>query len=118
MLGLVTVSLLVSVVVSQSLLAGENARLVEQISRDADLFRDRATRDALTGLPNRGEFTGRVERALSVGSGRVAVLFIDLDGFKVVNDSYGHAVGDELLVDGGRRLRSGARDRHGRALRR
>lgn len=111
MLGLVAVSLLMSVVASQTLLAGENARLVEQISRDADLFRDRATRDALTGLPNRGEFTGRVERALTVlGRGRVAVLFIDLDGFKDVNDSFGHAVGDELLVEAAGRLAEEVRE--------
>jgi len=111
MLGLVAVSLLMSVVASQTLLAGENARLVEQISRDADLFRDRATRDALTGLPNRGEFTGRVERALTVlGRGRVAVLFIDLDGFKDVNDSFGHAIGDELLVEAAGRLAEEVRD--------
>ncbi len=111
MLGFVAVSLLMSVVASQTLLAGENARLVEQISRDADLFRDRATRDALTGLPNRGEFTGRVERALTVlGRGRVAVLFIDLDGFKDVNDSFGHAIGDELLVEAAGRLAEEVRD--------
>ena len=111
MLGLVAVSLLMSVVASQTLLAGENARLVEQISRDADLFRDRATRDALTGLPNRGEFTGRVERALTVlGRGRVAVLFIDLDGFKDVNDSFGHAIGDELLVEAAGRLAEEVRE--------
>jgi len=111
LLSIVAVSLLASVVASQTLLAGENARLVEQISRDADLFRDRATRDPLTGLPNRGEFTGRVERALTVhGRGRVAVLFIDLDGFKDVNDSFGHAVGDELLVEAAGRLASEVRD--------
>ena len=104
-LAIVVVTLLISVVTSQTLLGMENVRLVEQVRRQADLFRDRATRDVLTGLPNRDEFTGRVELALVGGHhGRVAVLFVDLDGFKDVNDTFGHAVGDELLVEAATRL--------------
>jgi diguanylate cyclase (GGDEF)-like protein len=112
MLAAVVVSLLVSILASQTLLGVENTRLVAQVSRQADLFRDRATRDILTGLPNRGEFTGRVELALTGPlRGQVAVLFVDLDGFKDVNDSFGHAVGDELLVEAANRLSLDVRER-------
>jgi diguanylate cyclase (GGDEF)-like protein len=70
-------------------------------------LRLQAGRDALTDLPNRNVFVGAVEDALeSVRSSgdQVAVLFCDLDGFKTVNDWFGHPAGDELLVDVARRL--------------
>jgi diguanylate cyclase (GGDEF)-like protein len=74
------------------------------------LLRDQAYTDALTGLPNRKAFTERLATKLAAQpGGRLGVLFIDLDDFKVVNDSLGHAAGDELLRVVGRRLRSATR---------
>lgn len=71
-------------------------RLTEEAARHA-------MDDDLTGLPNRRCFTARLEAA--VGRRRaLAVLFVDLDGFKAVNDTFGHAAGDELLVEAARRL--------------
>jgi diguanylate cyclase (GGDEF)-like protein/PAS domain S-box-containing protein len=68
-----------------------------------------ATHDALTGLPNRVLFerhlTARLREAQHSGGHAYAVLFLDLDGFKLVNDSLGHATGDRLLVEITARLR-------------
>ncbi len=67
----------------------------------------RAFHDSLTGLPNRMLFQDRVVRAMArarPAGAVVGVLFIDLDDFKVINDSMGHGVGDELLVAAGMRL--------------
>lgn len=68
-----------------------------------------AYHDALTGLPNRTTLYENLARALSKGvnqSGHLALLLIDLDGFKKTNDSYGHQAGDELLQAFARRLKS------------
>ncbi len=71
-----------------------------------------ATHDALTGLPNRFSFLERLSTHLAGAEpGSVAVLFIDLDNFKVVNDSLGHEVGDQLLITLAERLRAVVRDR-------
>ncbi len=71
-------------------------------------LRYQALHDPLTGLPNRALFLerlGRVFAAATSASGRRAGLcYLDLDGFKVINDSLGHDIGDQLLVEVGRRL--------------
>jgi diguanylate cyclase len=71
-----------------------------------------AVHDHLTGLPNRSVFDDRLEHALQRrrdGQGGVAVLFIDLDGFKRLNDSFGHGAGDDVLREAGVRIRAAVR---------
>ncbi|GGX21226.1 membrane associated phosphodiesterase [Streptomyces malachitofuscus] len=88
----------------------ERVRLQAQLQHNAE-------HDPLTDLPNRALFTRRVQQALSGrrASDRgaalrgTAVLFIDLDGFKGVNDTIGHQAGDELLVQAARRLQDAVR---------
>jgi diguanylate cyclase (GGDEF)-like protein len=85
--------------------------VTERVALQAQLER-RAFHDALTGLPNRALFTDRVAHALrkrTVGTSPPAVLFLDLDGFKAVNDSAGHAMGDALLIQAARRLQASVR---------
>ena len=74
-----------------------------------DKIRHLANFDTLTGLPNRRQIVWRTERALEHArrlGHQVAMLLIDLDRFKVINDTLGHGAGDELLMEVSRRLRS------------
>ena len=75
-------------------------RMVTNLRESEDRLVHQATHDALTGLANRALFRDRVSRAAAVpGSGKsIAVMYIDLDNFKDVNDGLGHAVGDQLLT--------------------
>ena len=100
--------------VSSSVLYDEHGaeRGLLAVSRDvtarrrmAARLRHQATHDDLTGLPNRTLFRDRIEDAVEAGA-PFAVLFIDLDHFKVVNDSLGHGAGDRLLMEVAQRLTS------------
>ncbi|MGH9108898.1 MAG: sensor domain-containing protein [Acidimicrobiales bacterium] len=85
--------------------------ITERKSNEAAL-EHRVVHDVLTGLPNRRglklQLDGALERA-AVDGGQVAVLFLDIDRFKVVNDGLGHVAGDKILVEIARRLASGMR---------
>jgi diguanylate cyclase (GGDEF)-like protein len=89
-----------------SMLAGEAAMALEN-ARLYDEIRHQALHDGLTGLANRVLFRDRVEHAVarSRRSGsQIAVLFIDFDDFKILNDTHGHARGDEVLAMAARRV--------------
>jgi diguanylate cyclase (GGDEF)-like protein/PAS domain S-box-containing protein len=80
--------------------------------RAAQELSHRANHDALTGLPNRGQFRASLDEAIARARAKgraVGAMYVDLDDFKVVNDGFGHEVGDELLVAVADRLRGATR---------
>lgn len=85
----------------------------EKLQRSEQQYQFLAQHDALTGLPNRMLFRDRLERALARarrGQTQVALLFLDLDRFKHINDSLGHQVGDQVLVEIANLLRQCVRE--------
>ncbi len=105
-----------------SALRGSDGKLVSILSLVQDVtlrieaeqqLREAAVHDTLTGLPNRLSLMVRLENAVTVAKrnqGLLALLFIDLNRFKPVNDRYGHAVGDKLLREVAARLRTCVRE--------
>jgi len=110
--AIVVVLTFIGVLIRQYLTIRDNVTLTRHLeSRERDLERQ-AFADPLTGLPNRALFTDRVAHALEQHRRNLrplALLFIDLDDFKAVNDTLGHPVGDELVVRVGERLRGAIR---------
>ena len=108
----ITMLVLVVVVVGRQVLTlSDNVDLIRRLSDRERQLDHQAHHDSLTGLANRVRFRECVSRALAAHGGRrtstsVAVMFVDLDDFKDVNDRFGHQVGDLLLIAVADRLRS------------
>lgn len=103
-------------ILSISSIFNEKGEVTNYIGIFSDITREKLTEqrlerlahyDPLTGLPNRVLFRDRLKQAISTArrsGAKVAILFLDLDGFKMINDTLGHPAGDQLLVAVGRRL--------------
>ncbi len=87
----------------------ENDRLGQALAQLRLLERElshQATHDALTGLPNRLQLGRHLEELAAAGQNSIELMFVDLDDFKLVNDTFGHSTGDDLLVEVGSRIRA------------
>jgi diguanylate cyclase len=96
----------------QYLALRQNSRLAGAVAEREQALQHLAYHDPLTGLPNRKLFHDRLEHAIELHARdqrSVAVLFLDLDRFKAVNDTHGHAVGDLLLTAVAERIRGTVR---------
>lgn len=94
-------------------LLGEMEAWQSHLQSENETLTHQANHDSLTGLPNRAFFEGRLIRALrsaAKANERVAVLFLDSDRFKDINDNFGHAAGDAVLVAVADRVRAQLRD--------
>ena len=94
---------------------GAVARLLLRTEDEPEPIREGAL-DPLTELPSRTATLHHLDNVLAAaqrGGGRVGVLFIDLDGFKAINDTFGHAVGDQTLIEAARRMKESVRRNSG-----
>jgi diguanylate cyclase len=99
-----------AVVVLRQLVAfHDNADLLSSVQEQQQRLKHQASHDALTGLPNRFRFADQVTAALADGRAGTAVLLIDLDDFKAINDTLGHTIGDEVVIAVAERLRTATR---------
>jgi diguanylate cyclase (GGDEF)-like protein len=106
--GFSRLSLLISMVILTGIVLIRFALVVREQERARRALAERATHDPLTGLVNRQELHARITSALA-GADSPAVYFLDLNGFKPINDGYGHAAGDFVLTEVARRLRAETR---------
>jgi diguanylate cyclase (GGDEF)-like protein len=107
--GILGLGLLIFWAVLSRLVLGASRALTRKSKDNAHL----ATHDALTGLPNRALLRKRSEQAIAAAqrsSAHVALILLDLDGFKEINDTLGHVFGDKLLIEVGLRLGTQLRD--------
>jgi diguanylate cyclase (GGDEF)-like protein len=92
-------------------IAAETADLARDLARQANAYKDLAYTDALSGLPNRRAFEDRAARLRDFSDAKpLAVLMMDLDGFKQVNDLEGHEAGDRILASMARVIAGGLRE--------
>ncbi|NJC72615.1 GGDEF domain-containing protein [Planosporangium thailandense] len=102
---LISVVLVVLILLRQLITQHDNRALTRRLKTAAEDLRYRAYHDPLTGMANRDKFMESVERRLAAPTGpQIAVLYIDLDGFKPINDTFGHAAGDRALAAVAERL--------------
>jgi diguanylate cyclase (GGDEF)-like protein len=102
---------------SKNVIGGFQARflwkVITRLKQTNEQIIHLAHHDALTGLPNRILFQDRLNQAIAKArrdKESIAVLFLDLDGFKLINDTYGHVVGDKLLSEAAKRILACVRD--------
>ena len=109
---LVAGTLVLLLLARQYLVLRQNWRLATQLAHREEQLRHQAFHDALTGLANRALFRDRFEHAVALHARDlrpISLLYLDLDDFKVVNDTLGHAAGDQLLIRVAERLRGTVR---------
>lgn len=106
------VSLLLVFPLILRLVVHQNANLIDSVKSHSQV-KALAYTDSLTGLPNRRAFTERLERNIEEASDNgmmAAVAVIDLDGFKAINDTFGHAAGDAVLIQAAQRIQTACMD--------